>query len=97
MTSRHAEALRTIDDVRRLLDETLGAGDLVARAAEARTRLEAALESLEASAREKIAAAPRTLQEDLAEAERKIRENPLGAVLVAAGLGFLVALLMRRR
>lgn len=94
----------TIDDVRRLLEETTSGDDLVARAAEVRARLRAALEGLEESARARrddvsagAAAARRSVQDELAEAERRIRENPLGAVLVAAGLGLMLGLVMRRR
>jgi len=94
----------TIDDVRRLLEETTSCDDLVARAAEVRARLRAALEGLEGSARARrddvsagAAAARRSVQDELAEAERRIRENPLGAVLVAAGLGLMLGLVMRRR
>jgi ElaB/YqjD/DUF883 family membrane-anchored ribosome-binding protein len=42
-------------------------------------------------------AAQRSLEDELADAERKIRENPLGAVLVAAGVGLVLGLLIRRR
>jgi len=94
----------TIDHVRQLLDQATSAEDLAARAAEVRTRLQAALEAVEESVRTGRAelgatasGVQRSLQEELADAERKIRENPLGAVLVAAGLGLLLGLLMRRR
>jgi ElaB/YqjD/DUF883 family membrane-anchored ribosome-binding protein len=94
----------TIDHVRRLLDETTTADDLAARAGEVRERLRRALEAVEASARtggtellEAASAAQRSLTDELADAERKIRENPLGAVLVAAGIGLVLGLLVRRR
>jgi ElaB/YqjD/DUF883 family membrane-anchored ribosome-binding protein len=95
-----ARTLRdTMDDVRRLLHETSG-DDLVARAAEVRKRLRAALESVRSGGVEPGAAASgfqRSLHEEVADAERKIRENPIGAVAVAAGLGLLLGLLLRRR
>lgn len=94
----------TLDRIRLLLDEATSPEDLAARAAEMRTRLRAAMEAVEQSTRagraELRAAAgevQRSVQDELAEAERKIRENPLGAVLVAAGLGLVLGLLMRRR
>jgi len=90
----------TMDDVRRLLRETTSGDDLVARAAELRERLRAALESVRSGGGEIGAAAggfQRSLHEEVADAERKIRENPLGAVAVAAGLGLLLGLLIRRR
>lgn len=96
-----AEAHRTVDDVRRLLDEVRDPEDLAARAAEVRTRLQASLATLERAVGDELravaAGVERTFEHDVAEAERRIRENPLGAVLVAAGLGVLVGLLVRRR
>jgi ElaB/YqjD/DUF883 family membrane-anchored ribosome-binding protein len=98
------EVRDSIDHVRRLLEETTTAGDLAARAGEVRERLRQALEAVEASARAGRAevlgaasAAQRSLEDELADAERKIRENPLGAVLVAAGVGLVLGLLVRRR
>ena len=90
-------AHRTIDDVRRLLDEARRPEHL----AEAQERLRAALDAIEAAATQAAAAVlpepPRAIADELAEAERRIRENPLGAVLVAAGVGLLAGLLLGRR
>jgi ElaB/YqjD/DUF883 family membrane-anchored ribosome-binding protein len=93
-----------IDDIRRLLDDPPGADQLAARASEVRARLRAALEHLDAATRagraeiaEVASAAQRTLQDELVEAERKIRDNPLGAIAVAAGVGLVLGLLVRRR
>jgi ElaB/YqjD/DUF883 family membrane-anchored ribosome-binding protein len=93
-----------IDHIRRLLDEAPAAGELAARAAEVRERLRQALAAVEESVRagrvellEATASAQRSLDDELAEAERKIRDNPLGAVLLAAGIGVLFGLLLRRR
>jgi ElaB/YqjD/DUF883 family membrane-anchored ribosome-binding protein len=89
--------------VRRLLEETTSGDDLVARADEVRARLRTAAAEVEAAMRAErealgaaAADARRSLQDELAEAERRIRANPLGAVLVAAGLGLTVGLLVRR-
>jgi len=94
----------TIDQVRRFLEETTSRDDLVARANEVRARLRSAVAEVEASTRAErealgaaAADARRSMQHELAEAERRIRENPLGAVLVAAGLGLTMGLLLRRR
>jgi ElaB/YqjD/DUF883 family membrane-anchored ribosome-binding protein len=94
----------TIDQVRRFLEETTSRDDLVARADEVRARLRSAVAEVEASTRAErealgaaAADARRSMQHELAEAERRIRENPLGAVLVAAGLGLTMGLLLRRR
>ena len=96
-----AEAHRTVDEVRRLLDEVRDPDELVARAAEVRERLQASLATLEGAVGDELravaAGVERTFEKDVAEAERRIRENPLGAVLVAAGLGLLAGLLVRRR
>ena len=94
----------TIDHARRLLEKATTPEDLGALASEVRGRLRAALQALEESARAERAGlraaaahAQRSLPDELAEAERRIRENPLGAVLIAGGLGLVVGLLMRRR
>jgi ElaB/YqjD/DUF883 family membrane-anchored ribosome-binding protein len=99
-----AEARRTIEEVRRLLDETVSGEELGARLAEVRERLHGALRAIpaavEGAAGDVEAAAehlPEALKEQVAVAERRIRENPLGAVLVAAGLGLLAGLVLRRR
>jgi len=98
------EVRETIDHVQRLLEEAPAANDLAARAAEIRERLRGALRALESSARSgggeleaAAAAAQRSLEDELAEAERRIRENPFGAVLIAAGVGLVIGLLIRRR
>jgi len=98
------EVREGIDHIRRLLAETTSPDDLAARAGEVRDRLRQALDTLEQSMRagraevlEAAAATQRSLEDELAEAERKIRENPLGAVLVAAGVGLVLGLLIRRR
>lgn len=98
--SAHGETLKSIDEVRRLLAEAVDPDELAARAAEVRKRLRDAFESLEDAARSggqaAVAAVPSTLQADLEQAEQRIRQNPLGAVLIAAGLGFLAGVLLRR-
>ena len=96
-----ARTLReTIDDVRHLLRETTTGDELLSRAADVRARLRAALESVQAGTVDPEAAAgrfQRSLQEEIADAERKIRDNPIGAVAVAAGLGLLLGMFLRRR
>ena len=96
-----ARTLReTIDDVRHLLRETTTGDELLSRAADVRARLRAALESVQAGTFDPATTAggfQRSLQEELADAERKIRDNPIGAVTVAAGLGLLLGMFLRRR
>jgi ElaB/YqjD/DUF883 family membrane-anchored ribosome-binding protein len=92
-----AAAHRTIDEVRRLLDEARHPEHF----AEVQERLRAALGAVEAAAEEAVGAAmpqaSHAVADELAEAERRIRENPLGAVLVAAGVGLVAGLLLGRR
>jgi ElaB/YqjD/DUF883 family membrane-anchored ribosome-binding protein len=90
------EAIQTIQEVRKLL-EGASREDLAARAATVREKLDAALGSLEeAAARreatlgESIAHGRETLQHEIDAAEKRIRENPIGSVLVAAGIGYLI-------
>jgi ElaB/YqjD/DUF883 family membrane-anchored ribosome-binding protein len=95
-----ARTLReTIDDVRHLLRETTTGDELLSRAADVRARLRAALESVQAGTDPATAARgfQRSLHEELADAERKIRDNPIGAVTVAAALGLLLGMFLRRR
>jgi len=96
-----ARTLReTIDDVRHLLRETTTGDELLSRAADVRARLRAALESVQAGTVDTATAAgkfQRSLHEELADAERKIRDNPIGAVTVAAALGLLLGMFLRRR
>jgi ElaB/YqjD/DUF883 family membrane-anchored ribosome-binding protein len=92
-----AAAHRTIDEVRQLLDEARHPEHF----AEVQERLRAALGAVEAAAQEAVGAAmpeaSHAVADELAEAERRIRENPLGAVLVAAGVGLVAGLLLGRR
>ena len=102
--SATAAALRTIEEARRRLDDARTSGELAERIEEIRARLRTSLETVEASAKDGMASlgrleagGERSARDEIAEAERKIRENPLGAVVVAAGLGLLVGLVLRRR
>jgi ElaB/YqjD/DUF883 family membrane-anchored ribosome-binding protein len=95
-----AAAHRTIDDVRRLLEEARNPEEIAARTAEVQERLRAALDAVEAAATHAVSALrepPQALTDELAEAERRIRDNPFGAVLVAAGVGLLAGLILGRR
>ena len=103
LESATAEALRTIDEVRDLL-EAATSDDLAERAAAVREKLEASREALERATREQdgppveaVRRAERSIREDLDEAEAWIRENPLRATLTAAGVGLFLGLLISRK
>ena len=101
--SATAGALRAIDEVRGLL-ETATSEDLAERAASVREKLDASREALERAAQEKggpageaLAAAERSIREELDELEERVRQNPIGALLVAGGVGLLLGLLLACR
>lgn len=94
-----AAAKRTVDEVRRVLEES-DHTQLAARAAEVHERLHASLAAVEAAVAgisEEAVNLAHGFEEELAEAEERIRENPLRAVLIAAGVGLIAGLLLRRR
>ena len=100
LESATAGALRAIDEVRELL-EAATSDDL---AASVREKLDASREALERVAREKggpageaLAAAERSIREELDELEERVRQNPIGALLVAGGVGLLLGLLLACR
>jgi ElaB/YqjD/DUF883 family membrane-anchored ribosome-binding protein len=102
LESASAEALRTIDEVRSLLEGATH-DDLAERAAAVKEKLEASRQTLEGAAREAsrplgqaLLGAERSLREELEEVEQRIRDNPLGALLAAAGLGVLLGLVISR-
>ncbi len=103
LESATAGALRTIDEVRGLL-EAATSEDLAERAATVREKLDASRDALERAAREKggplgeaLLGAERSIKEDLEEVEEQIRQNPLRALLAAAGVGLLLGLLISRQ
>lgn len=100
--SAAGEALRTIEEVRQLL-QGAGPDDLAERAAAVHERLRAAVQSLEeavgvdgSTIAASIERGQQTVAREIETAEEQIRANPIGSVVAAAGLGFLVGLLMRR-
>ena len=96
------QAVRTIEEVRALL-ESATPDDLHERAAAVRAKLDTALGTLESVAKEQagpivegLAQGQQSIEQEVASVEERIRENPLDAVLIAAGVGFVVGLLLRR-
>jgi ElaB/YqjD/DUF883 family membrane-anchored ribosome-binding protein len=102
LASATANALGTIDEVRALL-ESATHHDLADTAASVKQKLEAAHEALETAHREKggalgqaLLGVEENLREELEEVEQRVRENPLGALLAAAGLGLLLGVVLSR-
>ena len=100
--SASAHALKTIDEVRALL-ESATQENLAERAAAIGEKLDASRQHLEQAARQTggslgdaLLGAERGLRHELDEAERSIRANPLGALLAAAALGLLLGILISR-
>jgi ElaB/YqjD/DUF883 family membrane-anchored ribosome-binding protein len=99
LESASAEALRTIDEVRSLL-EGATAENLAERAAAVKEKLEASREALEGDARplgQALLSAEQSVREELEEVEQRVRDNPLGSLLAAAGVGVLLGLLLSRQ
>jgi ElaB/YqjD/DUF883 family membrane-anchored ribosome-binding protein len=100
--SASAQALRTIDEVRSLL-EGASTENLAERAAAVREKLGASREALEQAVQqtagplgEALLGAERSLHAELEEVEQRIRDNPLGALLAAAAVGLLLGVLISR-
>lgn len=96
------QALRTIEEIRQLFKDA-GPDDLAESAAAVREKLQAALHGFEEAAgidassiAGSIERGQQTVGREIEAAEEQIRANPIGSVIAAAGLGFLVGLLMRR-
>ena len=104
LASATANAHGAIDEVFALLDSA-APQDLADRLASVKQKLDAAHEALEAAHGETGGILGQTLvglkenfREEFAEVERQVRENPLGALLAASGLGLLLsAFLLRQR
>jgi len=96
------DAVRTIEEVRALLASATP-DDLHERAAAVRAKLDTALGSLESVTGEQgsgiiegLARGQESIEREVASVEKQIREHPLDAVLIAAGVGFVIGLLLRR-
>ena len=97
-----SDAQRTVDEVRTML-EAATREDLAQRAADVNAKLaevRAALTRTAAEAgdtlRPVLREAEREFREELEVVEQRVRENPLGALLAAAGVGLLLGLAFTR-
>ena len=100
--SAATKALRAVDEVRSLLDAATPE-DLAERAATVKRKLDTSREALERATSEAEGVFSRVLvgaeggfREEFAEVEQRIRENPLGALIAAAGMGLLLGLALSR-
>jgi ElaB/YqjD/DUF883 family membrane-anchored ribosome-binding protein len=96
------DAVRTIEEVRALLASATPA-DLHERAAAVRAKLDTALGALDTVVNEQgegivegLVRGKASIESEVASVEEQIREHPLDAVLLAAGVGFVIGLLLRR-
>lgn len=96
------DAVRTIEEVRALL-ESATPDDLSERAAAVRVKLDAALGALGTVAKEQgegivegLVRGQEGIEREVASVEEQIRQHPLDAVLIAAGVGLVIGLLLSR-
>jgi ElaB/YqjD/DUF883 family membrane-anchored ribosome-binding protein len=96
------DAVRTIEEVRALLAAATP-DDLHERAATVRAKLDTALGTLQTAAKEQgpgivegLVRGQKEIEREVASVEEQIREHPLDAVLIAAGVGVVIGLLLRR-
>lgn len=96
------EAQRTVDEVRNLL-EIATSEDLAERAADVKAKLNEARDTLARAAAEAgdtlrpvLAEVEKDFREEIGVVEQRVRDNPLGALLAAAGVGLLLGLAFSR-
>lgn len=96
------DAVRTIEEVRALL-ESATPDDLSERAAAVRVKLDTALGALGTVAKEQgegivegLVRGQEGIEREVASVEEQIRQHPLDAVLIAAGVGLVIGLLLTR-
>jgi ElaB/YqjD/DUF883 family membrane-anchored ribosome-binding protein len=96
------EAQRTVDEVRNML-EGATSEDLLQRAADVKAKLAEARDALSRAAveagdtlRPVLAEVEKDFREEIGVVEQRVRDNPLGALLAAAGIGLLLGLAFSR-
>jgi ElaB/YqjD/DUF883 family membrane-anchored ribosome-binding protein len=100
--SAASDAHRAVDEVRSLLDVATRE-DLAERTAHVKAKLDEARASLTRAAGEAsgtfgpvLQEAEKEFREEIEAIELRVRENPLGALLAAAGVGLLLGLAFSR-
>ena len=97
-----SKAQRTVDEVRNMLEiatsEDLAerAADVKAKLAEARDVLSRAAAEASDTLRPVLVEVEKDFREEIGAVEQRVRDNPLGAVLAAAGVGLLLGLAISR-
>ena len=97
-----ANAQRAVDEVRKLLDvatrEDLAerAAEVQAKLAEARDTLTRAAAEASNSLRPVLREAEKEFREEIESVEQHVRDNPVAALLAAAGVGLLLGLAIAR-
>jgi ElaB/YqjD/DUF883 family membrane-anchored ribosome-binding protein len=96
------EAQRAADEVRNMLD-IVTSEDLAERAADVKAKLSEARDALSRAAAEAsdtlrpvLLEVEKDFHEEIGFVEQRVRDNPLGALLAAAGVGLLLGLAFSR-
>jgi ElaB/YqjD/DUF883 family membrane-anchored ribosome-binding protein len=97
-----SEAQRTADEVRSMLD-IVTSEDLTERAADVKAKLSEARDALSRAAAEAsdtlrpvLLGVEKDFHEEIGFVEQRVRDNPLGALVAAAGVGLLLGLALSR-
>ena len=97
-----SEAQQTADEIRNVL-EIATSEDLAERAADVKAKLAGARDTLARAAAEAgdtlrpvLLEVEKDFREEIEVVEQRIRDNPLGALLAAAGVGLLLGLALSR-
>jgi len=98
-----SQARQTVDEVRNLLDIATSddlaerAADVKAKLAEARDALARAASDASDTLRPVLLEVEDGLREEIGAVEQRVRDNPLGSLLAAAGVGLLLGLAISRK
>lgn len=103
LVSAASDAQRTVDEVQQLLEKATP-DDLLERATAVNEKLEQARSALKRAAADAenvlgpvLQNVEREFTEEIEAIEQRVRENPLGALLGAAGIGLLLGIALSRK